>query len=96
MSNIQLDAMCRIGTSSKKGDYVFDRNIMVSSMSGYKCSVSCFRVWFGNNYTAHFTKTVDSSVKISDKYNDYIENEWENFDAEIYDIGFKGRWEYEG
>lgn len=93
VSYIKLDAMCRIGKSSNKDDYKYARNVIVSNMvTTYKCEVSCSRLWSGNKYTAHFTKTVDPDSSNSGQ--DYESNEWENFDAASYDYGFKGRWVY--
>lgn len=94
VSYIKLDAMCRIGKSSNKDEYKYARNVIVSNMvTTYKCEVSCSRLWSGNKYTAHFTKTVDPDAVINTT-NDYRENEWEDFDAASYDYGFKGRWVY--
>lgn len=91
LSGIQMDAMCRIGPSPN--DYKSDRKVMVSSLLNYTCTTLVYRISIFNEYTAHFVKTADSYVGEDDE--DYASNEWEDFDAEQVDLGFKGRWIYD-
>lgn len=91
MSNVKLDVMCRIGKNSN--DYDFDRQVTVTSIDHYFArAAESWTIFKSMGYTAHFVKTVDPNSSGSGV--DYKTNEWENFDAEKYDLGFKGRWIY--
>lgn len=92
MSNVKVDALCRIGKNSSSYDY--DRQVAVTSIDHYfaRAAESLF-IFKSMGYTAHFAKTVDPNSSYSGQ--DYKSNKWEDFNAELYDLGFKGRWIYD-
>lgn len=92
VSNVKVDALCRIGKNSSSYDY--DRQVDVTSIDNYFArAAESWSIFKSMGYTAHFAKTVDPDAIIGTD-DDYRENEWEDFDAELYDLGFKGRWVY--
>lgn len=92
MSNVKVDALCRIGKNSSSYDY--DRQVAVTSIDHYFArAAESYSIFKSMGYTAHFAKTVDPNSSYSGQ--DYKSNEWEDFNAELYDLGFKGRWIYD-
>lgn len=93
VTGVTIDAMSRVGKNSS--DYDVDRIVTITAASNsYTCHTEeSWTIFKSMGYTGHFVKAMDYDHSPSGE--DYRANEWEDFDAELYDLGFKGRWIYD-